>query len=229
MSLAIPDPATVDLDRARDLAAAVVAWAEECDDLTALEDARAKVAAIETYLRRRGEAVAAEIAAADRRLEVRIGALLGPAPTPGRPSAGAETSAHGHLPRQRASEFRQMAEHQDVPAVADAIGNGASRREVLSRIRDHKQRQADDALADEIDGWADTLPEQTDPVGDRLRSDVWSALMGAADAARNLAKFAPEVVADAIGSHPFPHVAEQMTADLTEAVDTFAAYQEVVR
>lgn len=56
MSLAIPDPATVDLDRARDLAAAVVAWAEECDDLTALEDARAKVAAIETYLRRRGEA-----------------------------------------------------------------------------------------------------------------------------------------------------------------------------
>ena len=32
MSLAIPDPATVDLDRARDLAAAVVAWAEECDD-----------------------------------------------------------------------------------------------------------------------------------------------------------------------------------------------------
>lgn len=82
-SLAIPDPSAVDLDRARELASAIVVWAEECDDLTALEDARAKVAAIETYLRRRGEAVAAEIATADRRLEVRIGALLGPAPGAG--------------------------------------------------------------------------------------------------------------------------------------------------
>ena len=106
MSLAIPDPAPVDLDRARDLAAAVVAWAEECDDLTALEDARAKVAAIETYLRRRGEAVAAEIAAADRRLEVRIGSLLGPTTPGARNDLQPSGATEGSLSRHQRSDFR---------------------------------------------------------------------------------------------------------------------------
>lgn len=167
--LAIPDPATVDLDRARDLAASVVAWAEECDDLAALEDARAKVAAIETYLRRRGEAVAAEIAAADRRLEVRIGSLLGPSAGHG----GARQpgpSPHADLPRQRANEFRRIAEHQDDPAVAAAINNGASRRQVLeevARIRADRQAIRDlNALApDDYDHEADVARmERIQPV-----------------------------------------------------------------
>lgn len=223
-SLAIPDPSAVDLDRARELASAIVVWAEECDDLTALEDARAKVAAIETYLRRRGEAVAAEIATADRRLEVRIGALLGPAPGAG-PGRG-KTSVAPDLSRHNRHEFRQMAEHQDVPEVADAINNGASRREVLGRIKSHKQQAANQALDDEISEWAESLPAPTDPEGDKRRSAVWSALIAAVNGARELAKFTPDEISDAIHSHPFPHVSEQMAADLTETVTTVAAYQK---
>ena len=221
--LAIPEPGTVDLDRARDLAASVVAWAEQCDDITELEEARAKVAAIETYLRRRGEAVAAEIATADRKLEVRIGALLGPAKV-GRPETSVATD--GSLSQDNRHEFRKMAEHQDVPEVADAINNGASRREVLTRIKTHRQRQADQAITDEIAEWADTLPAPTDPEGDKHRSAVWSALIAAVGGARALAKFSPAEIAAAIRSHPFEHVAEQMAADLTETVTTVAAYQE---
>lgn len=225
--LAIPDPASVDLDRARDLASSIVTWAEECDDLTALEDARAKVAAIETYLRRRGEAVAAEIATADRKLEVRIATVMGPHPGHGPGRAGVNDSARGTIPPNRLHEFRQMAEHQDVPEVADAINNGASRREVLGRIKTHRQREADQALTDEIDEWAATLPKPTDPEGDKHRSAVWSALMAAVGGARSLAKFTPDEIAAAIHSHPFPHVSEQMAADLAETIEIVTAYQEV--
>ena len=223
MSLAIPDPATVDLDRARDLAAAVVAWAEECDDLAALEDARAKVAAIETSLRRRGEAVAAEIATADRKLEMRIAAVHGPAQVGGdRKSPQIKSRASDLIPKQRLHEFRKMLDHEDVPEVADAINNGASRREVLRRIDQHHL----DAELAEQDEWAANLPKPTDPQGDRHRAAVRGALMGAADAARTLAKYTPTDVQQALDSEPYRHVAEQAAADLIEAVTTLANYQE---
>lgn len=173
--LAIPEPATVDLDRARDLATAVMAWAEECDSIDELEDARAKVAAIETYLRRRGEAVAAEIAAADRRLEVRIGALLGPR-SQGERSDLSGTSPHeGKLPSQRASEFRRMAEHADDPDVNGAIDNGASRRQVLDLI---DQARADRQAIRDLNNLA---PEGHDPDADKARAHRTETVFMAAE------------------------------------------------
>lgn len=223
-TLAIPEPSQIEVAAARDLAESVVVWSESCDDVEQLEDARAKCAAIETYLRRKSDDAAREMAKADRHLEIRIGDLLGKAkPGPPESSFAIEDS----ISKDHRHQFRQMAQHKDVPEVADAVDKGESRSEVLRRIKAHKRSQAERKLSDEIDEWADTIPEPTDPEGDKHRSLVWGALMAARDGSRQLAKFTPDEVTDAIASHPFAHVQPQMAADLIEAVDTTAAYTEV--
>ncbi len=222
-TVAIPDPSSVDLERAHGLAQSVIEWAGSCEDVSELEDARAKVAAIETYLRKRDAQAAAALAAADRKLEARIGDLIG------EPVVGSHSSADegGTLTKDQRHQFRQIAQHQDVPEVAAAIDKGESRSSVLGKIKAHKQKKAEKALDDEIAEWAESIPEPTDPEGDKHRSLVWGALMAARDGAQQLAKYTPAEVSDAIKSHPFAHVSPQMAADLIEAVDTIAAYKEV--
>lgn len=131
--LAVPDPTSVDLDRVKDLADSVIAWSATCEDLSALADARARVAAIETYCQHRSHDAAADLARADRLLEVRIGELIEKRP-PGPPASS--SSANDDLPfsRQQAHQFRKMAEHKEEPEVAAAIEEGRSRSEVLRRI-----------------------------------------------------------------------------------------------
>lgn len=137
--LALPDPKTVDLAQAADLAKSIVAWADTTTDLDALAEAQAKLQAIEAYLRKRNDQAAKQIAKADRRLEVRIGQLLAPPAVPGTKSAGQSATVHGQtppaIPRQRASEFRKMAAHAEEPAVEQAIEAGESRAEVLRRTK----------------------------------------------------------------------------------------------
>lgn len=134
--LAIPDARSVGIEQAAALANQIEAWADTTDDLDALEDARAKVAAIETYLRHRHEAASTEIARADRRLEIRIGQLL-PEPLRGGDrrstdfsSLADELKPAGLTPNQR-SQFRKMASVEDEPEIVDAVEAGASRAEVL--------------------------------------------------------------------------------------------------
>lgn len=223
--LAIPDPQSVDLERAHGLAQSVIEWAGSCEDVAELEDARAKVAAIETYLRKRDAQAAAALAAADRKLEARIGDLLGDAHPAGADLRG--SAANDPLTKDQRHEFRQIAQHQDIPEVADAIEKGESRASVLGKIKAHKQKKAEKALDDDIAEWAESIPAPTDPDGDKHRSLVWGALMAARDGAKQLAKYSPAEVSAAIESHPFAHVSPQMAADLIEAVDTIATYKEV--
>lgn len=130
--LAIPEPQSVDLERAHNLAQQITEWAGTTESIPELEDARARVAAIEVYIRKRDAQAAAALAAADRRLEVRIGELLGN--RQGERTDLSPASEKSQIPRQQAHQFRQMAEHKEDPEVADAIENGASRSEVLRRI-----------------------------------------------------------------------------------------------
>ena len=58
----------------------IVAWAESTDDLAAVRDAADRWGAITEYVRRTSREGVAEAEAALRRLEVRIGRLLGPHP-----------------------------------------------------------------------------------------------------------------------------------------------------
>lgn len=151
---AIPDARGVTVEQATALAAQIETWAATTEDVAALEDAQAKVAAIEQYLRRRHEAAATEMAKATRRLELRIGVLLGPPIAAHRPPAGV-TPPRGSsgLATQRESQFRRMAAFAEDPDVARAVESGASRAEVLRAATKADLRAQIEERRDEIDAF----------------------------------------------------------------------------
>jgi hypothetical protein len=121
-----------------DQCAAVETWAEQCDSVPELRDATNKLAAIDEYLSRTSTEGRARVAAAMRRLEVRIGTLLGPAESVAGPGRGKPSTATDGLSRDQRHEFRAMAEHPEV--VEDVIASStderpASRRQVQEAIR----------------------------------------------------------------------------------------------
>lgn len=133
--------------------AAIEAWAEQCDSVPELRDATNKLAAIDEYLTRTSTEGRSRVAAAMRRIEVRIGDLLGPA------QVGAHSSAtEGQdLTRDQRSEFRQMAAHPEI--VEDEIARStdeapASRRKVIGAIKQQIKPQRS-PLADTAEraGW----------------------------------------------------------------------------
>lgn len=152
------NPAEADIDRVATMAAAIEVWAVDCDDIAQLEEARAKVAAIEAYLRKQNKAAAEELGRADRLLEARIGELLGEKEQ-GKRTDLATCPREDKLPRQRANEFRQIAEYKDHPEVAPLIQSGQSRRRVLRQIAEVKPVEA---------------PVETDP----LKGDLWEIRTG---------------------------------------------------
>jgi hypothetical protein len=124
---AVPDPDQFHPDHADRLAADVIAWVEQTDDLDAITEAQARLAALEQYLARRDPLNLATMQAASRRTEARIGQLLGPASaTNGRPLPRAVKVHHS-----RRSEFRLLAQHFDVWWPD---GAGQSRAAVLRAI-----------------------------------------------------------------------------------------------
>jgi len=117
----------------------VEVWAEHCDSIDELREADHRLAAIGEYVKRTSTEGRAKVEAARRRLELRIGQLLGPT-TPGQrhdqePSLANEGS-DDLTPNER-SQFRKMADHPDVvDAVIDESDDAspASRRRVLDEI-----------------------------------------------------------------------------------------------
>lgn len=132
-TVAIPDPAsTPDIQITR-LCTDITAWAAGADDIDAVKEAKARLEAIDLYIARTSSAGRAEVAATLRRLEVRIGQLLGPAEVGSHSSA---TEGPG-LTKDQRHEFRQMAEHPDIveqTIAASSDDKPASRRQVLTKI-----------------------------------------------------------------------------------------------
>lgn len=147
------NPAALDVDRASEIATKIEAWAITCDDLDALREARARVAAVESYLAKRHKDASKEMARADRKLEARIGELIGAAkaavPGPGR---GKPSVANDGLSRNERHEFRQIAEYQDHPEVKPLIEQGQSRRRVLRQIAEVKPVEPPPTDADPLTG-----------------------------------------------------------------------------
>ncbi|MGI9118792.1 MAG: hypothetical protein ACR2G7_01455 [Acidimicrobiales bacterium] len=115
-------------------------WAAACDSVPELQDGGHQLAAIQTYLERTSTAGRARVAAAMRRLEARIGDLLGPAEV-GRPATGKVPREEPSIPANRRADFRRMAEHPEV--VEDEIVKStdeapASRRKVMEAIKKTK-------------------------------------------------------------------------------------------
>lgn len=108
-------------------------WATRCDSIDELREADHRLAAIGEYVKRTSIEGRAKVEAARRRLEQRIGQLLGSA------TIGAHSSASegGDLTANERSQFRKLADHPDiVDAVIDDSTDAtpASRRRVLDEI-----------------------------------------------------------------------------------------------
>lgn len=149
---ALPTPNSITPAEVDGYAEAVERFAADCDDIHEVREARNKWAAITEYIRRTSRDGVARAEAAERRLEQRIGALLGP-PTPGRTPGG--MSEGSDISRDDRMEFRQMAEHADIVDAVIAASTDASpptRNKIRTAIRDHKssemQTEAKQALLD---------------------------------------------------------------------------------
>jgi hypothetical protein len=146
-----PQAGTVSLAQVDGQCTQIEAWAESCASVPELRDAANKLAAIDEYLSRTSTEGRARVAAAMRRLEVRIGQVLGPPPSPrergslgGRPGGIDTASPPKALPRgeelspKDRSQFRSMAENEDIveEAIAESTDERpASRRQVQERIK----------------------------------------------------------------------------------------------
>jgi hypothetical protein len=123
--------------------AQIEAWADACDSVPELRDAGNKLAAIDEYLSRTSVEGRSRVAGAMRRLEVRIGRLLGPPQhggNRGNQHTGGKLSAP-NLPDMRSDErsrLRAMAENEDVveQTIAESTDERpASRRKVQEAIK----------------------------------------------------------------------------------------------
>lgn len=151
---AIPEPTS--LVQVQNLTTSIETWAASCESVAELKDAGNKLAAIDEYLARTSTDGRAQLAATMRRLEVRIGQLLGPAEPTAGPGRGKPSTATDGLSRDQRSEFRRIAEQADVveAVIAESTDEApASRRQVLAAITKTKPRRT--------------------PLPDRARSAGW--------------------------------------------------------
>lgn len=133
----------------------VEVWAESCTSVEELREADHRLAAIAEYVKRTSTEGRAKVEAARRRLEVRIGQLLGPAPTPQQSGAKKGSSANEPSPltKDERSQFRKMADHPElVDAVIDDSNDEspASRRRVLDEINRAKHGPAAEPTPEEL-------------------------------------------------------------------------------
>jgi len=147
---ALPNAASVTPAQIAEVATALVAWADTVDDVAEVRDAANKWAAITEYVRRTSREGVAEAESALRRLEVRVGQLLGPA-SPNGKGSGSHASDPSIGPDDR-SRFRAMADNADVVEDVIAASTDAdppSRRKVLHEIaRRHEAAHVAEAEAD---------------------------------------------------------------------------------
>lgn len=142
VELATREPSS--LVEVNDQCQAIEAWAAECASIPELQDANNRLAAIDEYLARTSKDGRARVAATMRRLELRIGDLLGPdCGHGGDRSEGA--SPHADLPKQRAQEFRRFAAHRDIVEATIALATDKAppyRRTVIRAIAEANQAEA---------------------------------------------------------------------------------------
>lgn len=150
-SLAIPQPSQ--LVDVLNLCQSVEAQLPHVDDVAALKDAAAKMRAIDQYVALTSTEGRQAIAATVRRIEVRVGEVLG-APMPGTRTDLQPLGRDQEVvvsDRER-HDFRQMAAHPEIVEAEIAKGTDerpTSRRQVMQAIRD-TIRSEEEQLAHEL-------------------------------------------------------------------------------
>jgi hypothetical protein len=211
---AIPEPSTLDAEDAAALALRVERWLAATDDLKLVDECRARVAAIEAYLAKRGEPIG-EIQRAARLTEIRIGELLGPAP--GRGRAEMNTHAHSFIPRLR-KEFRGEAADRDLTIKVvqelitpepehDGWQPTASRRAVLERVVPILKRRD----RQQADGDARLIVAGEHQI---VEGESWMMILG--DFREVLGDMAPGSVHAIVSDPPYPRESLPLWGDLGE-------------
>lgn len=143
-------------------------WAERTESVAEVKDAAHKLDAIGRYIAATSKDGCAVVAATQRRLEARIGVLLGAAKA-GRPETSLANDIEDGLTRNERSQFRKMADHPDiVEAVIDDSDDEtpASRRRVLDEINKARalkaqaEQDADEFKAMQPDGFDPALNKE---------------------------------------------------------------------
>lgn len=219
--LAIPQPSQ--LVDVLNLCQSIEAQLPEVNDVAMLKDAAAKLRAIDEYVALTSSEGRQAIAATVRRIEVRVGEVLGP------PMQGTRTDLQlpnhdSEVPLSEAERrhFRQMAAHPDIVEAEIAKGTNerpTSRRQILHAIQAKKhelqaQRRAEDIEEAEFIA---SLGPANDVAGDRKRQQVHMAIIAVHTATKTLEKFSADDIAWAITT-AVEHVAEQMTEQLRSAL-----------
>lgn len=141
--------------------AAIEAWSETCDDVGELLDTRNKCAAMREYLRLTSIEGRARITATERRLEVRVGVLLGPARQPSETGRGRTVDRDHEMDSATVAHFRRMAADPETVEAVIAASTDAkppSRRKVMDAIKAKRRRTGEPpkhrsraAVADRVD------------------------------------------------------------------------------
>lgn len=140
VSLVVPRPHEV--TSPYELCDAIEAALPMVTDAAELAEAKAKLLAIETYMAQHTKQGRARLAAALRRIEIRMGEVLGEATRDHDRSPGAKslTGNLGAIPKKERHELRLLAAHRDVAEGVIAKADDAkppSRKKCLDAIRDH--------------------------------------------------------------------------------------------
>ena len=141
----IPAPTAItSREQIATMGASLSAWAQEANDASEVRDAAARWSAITAYVRRTSKEGIAEAEAVLRRLEVRVGQLLGPAVVgTNQHSEGTLASVPSEISRQERIRLRDLAQHADIveTVIAESTdANPPSQIKVLKAISASKQR-----------------------------------------------------------------------------------------
>jgi hypothetical protein len=204
----------------------IEAWAETCQSVPELRDASNKLAAIDEYLTRTSTEGRARVAAAMRRLQVRIGELEGEAEV-GRNqhSEGSFANDPSPLTKQQRHQFRQMAENKDV--VEDVIANStdehpASQRRVMDAIGKHLDRVEHYARG-QSNGTSRPAQQAPRPRRADTTKAVALALHKLAEAAEQFAAIDPGRLADYADEVPV------WSGNLAESLKAIHAFNEALK
>lgn len=226
-SIVIPEP-TAALDYpVASVCADIVMWAKTVDDIAAIKQAKVKLEAIDLYLERTSVTGRAEVAATMRRLEVRIGVLLGDAQIGGDRRSDQVHRDVPDLSRQERHDFRRMAAQPDL--VEEIIARStdakpASRRQVLGEI---EARTFKEDLAEQATWAKSLLPENHDPTEGRRRQEIQGAIGEISRVIRELLEIAtPDEVRWALKGDD--HVAEHYRAGFVLACASLAEYRGAI-
>lgn len=154
-------------------------WAADEEDVTAIREAQRRLSMIDRYLATKSDEGRREVAAAMRRLEMRIGELLGPAERGGdrRSDQVDRDLLDDGLTRYERRDFRDMAEHRDeVEQIIDESSDEhpASRRSVLAAIRPPSRERDESEKTTKLRVEFVENPTAEQPTADEIRNAMTS-------------------------------------------------------